>query len=183
MHNVIQLRLVKQVSNPNSFKPMKAFPTLRLHSAACTYMLILNSPLPILLSPYKVHTQALFYLHQLLTLIKGVGPLPTLSNPFAPPFQTASPTTPHSQPTTEQTTVKKLSKSSSTHHLTPPYPFSIIPNVKTVGDAVAQWLHPNLPSLPVALKDWEKAWITGKWKEVHGMKYCGWRTIGEAYVS
>jgi len=117
----------------------------------------------------------------LLTLIKGAGPLPTTPGvPFTPAFQTASPTMLHSQPTTKQTSLKKLS---NTHHLTPPYPFSIIPNVKTVGDTVAQWLHPNPPSLPVALKDWESTWITGKWREVHGMKYHGWRIIGEAYLA
>src|SRR5260370_39587595 len=49
--------------------------------------------------------------------------------------------------------------------LHPIYPFSIIPNVKMVGDTVAQWLHPNPPSLPVALKDWESTWNEVLWAE------------------
>ena len=136
-----------------------------MHLKAHPQLSIKNS-----VTPIQGMYQVLFYMHWLLTLIKGAGPLLTPWVPFIPGLQTTGPMALHSQPATEKTNVK----SCSTHHLTPPHPFTIIPNVKTVGDTVSQWLHLNPPSLPIALKDWEEVWIKGKWWEVHGMKCCGW---------
>ncbi|KAF8325984.1 uncharacterized protein EI90DRAFT_3156699 [Cantharellus anzutake] len=56
-----------------------------------------------------------------------------------------------------------------------------IPPVRTLKDAIKQWLHGDENELRVPLKNWKREWYTGKHSSTHGVTYGKHRRVGQKY--
>ena len=107
-----------------------------------------------------------------------------------PPIVPIAPTTfsgHHSRVSLEQqqptSNVPPLAPTSSNSNIQSPPAAShpAIPPVKTLRDAVKQWLYGDEQELWVPLKEWKQEWYTGVYSSSHGVTYSKWHWIGEKY--